>query len=84
MASYNYCDRVERSTVKEREHEEKQALQKFHGIVSKIEESQLEIGQFNGACSEDVIRTKTSEIKNLKMDLDKAYKKVRTTALSHA
>ena len=83
MASYNLRDRVERSSVKEREHEETQALQQFHGIVSKIEESQLEIGQFNGACSEDVIRTKTSKIKSLKTDLDKAYKKVRTTALSH-
>ena len=45
MASYNLRDRVERSSVKEREHVETQALQQFHGIVSKVGESQLEIGQ---------------------------------------
>ena len=82
MASYNLRDRVERSSVKEREHEETQALQKFHGIVSKIEELLLEIGQFNGASSKDVLRTKISEIESLKTDLDEAYKKVRTTILS--
>ena len=49
--------------MKEREHEETQALQKFHGIVSKIEESQLEIGQFNDVCSEDVLRTKYQKFK---------------------
>ena len=44
MTSYNLRDRVDKSSVKEHEHEETQALQQFHGIVSKIEESQLEIG----------------------------------------
>ena len=78
MASYNSRGRVEKSSLKEREHEETQSLQQFHGIVSKIEESLLEVGQFNS-----VLRTKTFEIKSLKTDLDKAYKKVRTTALSH-
>ena len=81
-ASYNLRDRVEKSSLKEREHEDTQALQQFHGIVSKIEELQLEIGQFNGASSEDVLRTQISEIESLKTDLDEAYKKVRTTTLS--
>ena len=34
-------------------------------------------------CSEDFLRTKISEIESLKTNLDVAYKKVRTTALSH-
>ena len=42
----------------------------------------MEIGQFNGASSKDVLRTKISEIESLKTDLDEAYKKVRTTTLS--
>ena len=42
----------------------------------------MEIGQFNCASSEDVLRTKISEIEGLKTDLDEAYKKVRTTTLS--
>ena len=43
MASYNLRDRVEKSSVKEREHEETQELQQFHGIVSKIEELELKM-----------------------------------------
>ena len=69
------------TNLKLKEHGETEAVKTFYEVASQIEQTQITITN-DGACSTIRMAQQADDICDLKRSLDKAYRKVQSTALS--